>query len=68
VDFQKLKFEPYSPTSNPKWSKHRNFSWTGQNALMPNAQGGFPKKALHLLFFLFLFSSEATILRGELWT
>ena len=38
--FQRPKFDPYFPTYNPGWAKHPNFSWSGSNIVMPNAQGG----------------------------
>jgi len=36
--FQWSKFDPYSPTYNPGWLKHPNFSLYGSNVVMPNAQ------------------------------
>jgi len=34
------KFNHYSPKFNPGWAKLPNFAWTGQNALIPDVQGG----------------------------
>jgi len=52
------KFDPYSSTYDLGCSKHPNFLWTGQNALISNPQGeGFQGN-------IFFFLSNEMISRG----